>query len=428
MTTPATATLLPLLLLLATPLAGQTAAAGSQRFPADHAERGLPRPEAVWAPFAEDPEHPCNRVFRALFLARVVPTEVATALPREHGDAAGFYVPGWYFGKRAGGESDARLFGGDGRQLPREGFTAAEAEALTVDLRAIDGEVAAALRTTPPLAIWFQNDLLRLARRLLDTQQNAELLPDLFATARRVALPAAAIAAVAPTFALADLAQADAKLGAAKWTEIQRRSSRLFDAEYSLAWARVHIALPDGAEPDLAQWLTLASASPKDPPPLPIGTRAVLQQGLMALDDAGRPHATALVFDVRVQALANRDGLAHDNLTTTRDGVDFAMWSLPRQTLREHGSGTGFADFRAVPMDDQELFRDYGTLKYTTNAGQCSLCHRRSNGPDEALAGFSALRPGSKPRAVAAADERLRQAEAEFAKLIAKLGEAANGR
>lgn len=401
------------------------AAQASPRFPADHADRGLPRPDAVWTPFANDPEQPCNRIFRATFLARLVPTEVAVALPREHGEAAGFYVAGWYFGKRAGATGDERLFGGDGRQLPREGFTRDEAAALLADLQAIDGEVAAALRAMPASAVWFQNDLLRTARRLLDTDQNADLVPELFAAARRVALPAAKLAALAPTFTLADLTAAMPALAGLAWTELQRRSTRLFDAEYSQAWSRVFVALPDGAGIDLADWLARAAASPKEPPPLPIGTRAVLVQGLMALDDQGAAHATPLAFDVRLQTLANRDPLAATNATTTRDGIDFAMWSLARQTLRERDGAPRFADFRAVPMDDQELFGDYGTLKHTTNAGQCSLCHRRSNGPDEALAGFSTLRPGSKPRPVTTADERLRQAEVEFAKFVATL---ANGR
>ncbi len=399
-----------------------------RRLPADHADRGLPAPGAVWAPYHSDPGHVCNRIFRALYLVRAVPAEVAAALPREHGDAAEFFVPGWYFGKRAGGPGDERWFGGDGRQLPREAFAAEESAALRADLAAVDGEVALALRAEPALAVWFQHDLLRMARRLLDTKANSELLAPLRAAAARVALPAAALADPAlGTFRLADLQAARPDLDVDRLVELERRSTRLFDAEFVQLWSSVFVVMPKAASLGLDAWL--APRDPKRAPAaVPVGTCAVLVQGIVALDDEGRGRATDLVIDVRLQVLRNRDPLAAANATTTRDGVDFAMWSLEREALRLRAGRAAFADFRAIDMEDQELFRDYGTRKHTTHAAQCALCHRRTNGPEEELAGFAVLRPHVAPRPVGDAGERRRKAEAEFAKFVAALDGAISSR
>jgi hypothetical protein len=127
------------------------------------------------------------------------------------------------------------------------------------------------------------------------------------------------------------------------------------------------------------------------------------------------------VIEVRIQDLRNREPLAATNRTTTRDGVDFAIWSLERETLRVRGGKAGFADFRQLDLEAQELFRDYGTRKHTTYAAQCTLCHRRSNGPEEELGGFSVLRPHVGPRPVVDPGERQRKAEVEFARFVAAL-------
>lgn len=392
-----------------------------RRWPAGHADHGLPDPAAVWAPYHQQAEHVLNRLFRSFYLLRAVPTEVASALPAEHGAAAEYFVPGWYFGKRAGDAADERLFGGDGRQMPREGFTADEAAQLRSDLAALDDAVIAELHAAPRLAIWFQHDLLRMARRLLDTKQNADLLAPLFAAARKVALPRAVLKdEQLATFVMADLAKVRPDIDATSLVELERRSTRLFDAEYVQLWSSIFVAMPAGAEPGLDAWLGPADKK-KKPLPVPIGTHAVLVQGIVALDDAGGACATPLVIEVRVQDLRNRSPLAADNATTTHDGVDFAMWSLERERVRLRGAATSFADFRALDMQSQELFRDYGTRKHTTYAAQCTLCHRRSNGPEEELAGFSVLRPHVGPRRVVDAGERRRKAEAELGKFIAAL-------
>lgn len=397
----------------------------SQRHPADHPDRGLPRQEALWAAFDASPDHPANRVFAAIYLGHYVPAEVATALPREHGDPATYFAKDWYFGKRKGTAADARLFGGDGRQMPRERFAADESAALARELAALDGGVLAGIRKDPRLAVYLQNDVLRLVRRLLDTDQNPELVAPLLACATRLALSAEELERLAPVFTLADLTPQVQGLDPAQCVELDRRSSRLFDAQYSLAWSKVFVQWRGGDAASFAAWLSAGEDKKTARSPVPIGTMAVLVQGLVAMDDHGNPRATPVVVDVRLQRLTNRDPLAVDNKTTTRDGVDFRLWQLPRQTLRTRAAATSFADFRELNTEDQELFRDYGTLKHTTIAGQCSLCHRRSNGPEEELAGFSVLRSSSKPKPVASAADRLRRAETEFAKFLAEARKAA---
>jgi hypothetical protein len=405
--------------LLFASLVATAALPAQRRQPAGHPDHGLPVPGAVWAPYHTDPDHVTNRIFRACYLQSAPPAEVAGSLPREGGEKAEFFAPGWYFAKREGEAADARWFGGDGRQLPREGFDAKEAAALRADLAALDAEVIAGIKATPSLAIWFQHDLLRMARRLLDTDENPDLLAPLYAAARAVALPRATIvAAERGTFEFAQLAEVRADLDAAGWVELERRSTRLFDAEFVQLWSSVYVRMPKGN--DLAAWFTKPEKGQK-PRAVPIGAQAVLVQGIVALADDGKPAASPLVVEIRVQDLRNRDELSASNATTTRDGVDFAIWSLERETLRKRGGVARFADFRAVSLEAQELFRDYGTRKHTTYAAQCTLCHRRSNGPEEELAGFAVLRPHVGPRPVTDPAERRRKAEGEMAKFAAAL-------
>ena len=111
--------------------------------------------------------------------------------------------------------------------------------------------------------------------------------------------------------------------------------------------------------------------------------------------------------------------------TTTRDGIAFRVFWLERQTLRERGSKLALSDFRELANDDQVLFRDYGSLKHTTVAGQCSLCHRRTNTPEPELMGFPVLRATATPKRAVPDDVRLRRAEEEFARFLAALRTAA---
>lgn len=390
------------------------------RLPATHRDHGLPNPKAIWSPYSQDTNHCCNQIWRAMYLARCIPKDVCGALPQEHTDAREFFVPGWYFARRQGVERDQRLFGGDGRQMPVEGFDGESSQQLLALLRQIDGDVLRELQRRSRAAVWFQHDLLRLARRLLDTRQNPELIQPLLLCAQRVALPRTVLLSDAVrTASVEDVAAQIEGFDLANSVEVQRRSSRLFDAEYVQLWSSIYLMLPNETRSATTGWLTAGEARP----PLALQATALLVQGIVAIDDAGAPCATDLILEARTQRLTNRKPLAFDNATTTRDGVDFAMWSLPRRAVRDLGPKTNavpFAAFRSIDMESQELFRDYGTRKHTTYAAQCTLCHRRSNTPDEAIAGFSALRRSSKPRPAKAGERKL-QAEGEMLRFLDKL-------
>jgi hypothetical protein len=95
---------------------------------------------------------------------------------------------------------------------------------------------------------------------------------------------------------------------------------------------------------------------------------------------------------------------------------------LRRESLRQ---GAPDRLFRLLHDDDQALFRDYGTLKHTTLAAQCTLCHRLHGVSDAHLGGFITLGPSARPRPAATGSERLRLAEREASQFLASLGKAA---
>ena len=391
-----------LLLFAAAPL-------DQRRHGPDSPDRGLPRELVALAPYHADPEHVLNRIFRTAWLARLAPAEVAAVLPRE---GALEWSEGWVHRKRAGKASDERWFGGDGRQLPREQFDAAGEAQLLADLAALDAQALAPLRERADLAVLFQHDLLRVALRLEDSGANPALIAAALRAAQAVALPAAELDKLTSTLSGVDLgvevSAALAPAEASPYREILRRSTRLFDAEHTLLWSRVWLAHPGGVE-ELAKLLPAARGE-LGAPHVPLGTRAVLLQGIVALDANGRARATPLVVDVRTQALVNRAPLAADNPTFTRDGIDFEVRLLEREGVR---SGAPAQRFRRVDADDQELFRDYGTLKHTTYRAQCALCHRNTDTPEPELGGFPILRPHARAEFALSGEERLRLAEAQ---------------
>jgi len=154
---------------------------------------------------------------------------------------------------------------------------------------------------------------------------------------------------------------------------------------------------------------------------VPVGTTSVLVQGIVAIDDQGRPYATPLVFDVRVKWLANRDPMLVENWTTTRDGIQIKAYELRRMSLRKNANDHLF---RALHDDDQALFRDYGALKHTTLAAQCAVCHRLHEVSDANLGGFITLGPSARPRLPATGLERLRLAEREVQQFLVTLRKA----
>jgi hypothetical protein len=394
----------------------------AQRHAPGSADAGLPRADVVWAPYHADPAHALNRLFRRTFLAELAPAVVGSALPRE---TTGELAEGWMLAWRDGTQDDSRLFGGDGRQLPRESFTAEEAQGVAADLAALTDADVAALRATPALAVLFQHDLLRTVQRLEDVGTNAELVPLLLAAARRVALPRATLATLPDLLERAPSRETPAHAAyaqrAAGFHELLRRSTRLFDASRSLLWSRLHLAHPGGRD---ATVQLVTAAFNGEPIETPIGTRALLVQGIVALDDAGEPVATPLAVDVRLQVLTNRDGLAATNPTSSRDGVDFVMLQLEREAARRAlASADAPAPYRVVADDDQDLFRDYGTLKHTTYRAQCALCHRTTRTPEPELGGFPVLRKSAQPRLAESGTERLRLAESQVREWLASLSD-----
>jgi hypothetical protein len=111
-----------------------------------------------------------------------------------------------------------------------------------------------------------------------------------------------------------------------------------------------------------------------------------------------------------------------ENRTTTRDGIQIRAYEMRRMSLQQNAHDHLF---RALHDDDQALFRDYGTLKHTTLAAQCAVCHRLHDVSDANLGGFITLGPSAKPRLAKTGAERLRLAEREVQQFWVKLRKAA---
>jgi hypothetical protein len=425
---PGRCSLLLVLLALLTLLTTGAAQNDPRRHGGDTKTPGLPADIAAFAPYDADPEHLLNRVFRAAWLANLTPAEVG-APADSHAPIE--WTSGWVHRKRAGMDADARWFGGDGRLLPLEALSTGAATELAalLDQLAPGAPAVTALQATPALAVLCQHDLLRVAERLLATKQSPELVPKVVRAAEALALPIDVLAGIADPLraalaanALVDLAPVlPTAFGGndANAREVLRQSTRLFDGEKTLLWSRLFLTHPGGPDA-LAKLLpdALAEADRKRGPTVPIGMRAVLVQGIVAIARDGTPRATPLVFDVRVQTLANRDPLAADNATFTRDGIDFTILQLERQGVR---TGPAQQLFRRIGADEHDLFRDYGTSKHTTWRGQCTLCHRTTDTPEGHLGGFPVLRPHAQATFAATGDERLRLAETQVDKLLARL-------
>lgn len=398
----------------------------SERYPVGHLDQGLPQPDYVLNPYHEDPDHVLNRIFRASFLVTTTPAEVGLALPREHRNPADFFKKGWYFSVRPGTPADQKLFGGDTRLLSREGFSPEEARAFAKALEEVDGDVVKFLKNRSELAVMFQHDLMRLAERLIDAGKNMELLKPIATVFRKVALPSDQLAKLTPTYELGlrfksideslpqDLLRTQPPISN-PYVELLRSSTSLFDASHTLSWSRVFIAWPTGSK-GLNQFLSDQAKGHKVE--VPIGTKSVLVQGIVAFDDRGRPFATPLAFDVRIKWLENRDPLSFENRTTTRDGIQIRAYELRRTFLR---GGDDARLFRPIHDDDQALFRDYGALKHTTQAAQCAVCHRLHEVSDAHLGGFITLSPSAKPRPATTGLERLRLAERETSTFLKRL-------
>jgi hypothetical protein len=402
------------------------AGATEERYSIGHPDQGLPHPDFVLTPYHENRNHVLNRIFRASFLVATAPAEVGLALPREHRDPSEFFRTSWYFTVRPGTPADEKLFGGDSRLLSRDAFTSGEAKAFAEALAEVDGEVVPTLKNRPELAVMFQHDLLRVAERLMETGRNPELLRPITTVVKKVALTSGQLSRLPSTYELGlifgsldfNLPSNLLRVGPAmegRYVELLRQSTSVFDASHTLAWSRVFIAWPNSPK-GLIDFLSAQSKGAMVE--VPIGTTSVLVQGIVSVDDQDRPHATPLVFDVRVKWLANRDPMSLKNQTSTRDGIQIRAYEMRRMSLRQGDQGRLF---RALHDDDQALFRDYGTLKHTTLAAQCAVCHRLHDVSDANLGGFITLGPSAKPRLAVTGLERLRLAEREVRQFLEKL-------
>jgi hypothetical protein len=325
--------------------------------------------------------------------------------------------------------ADRKLYGGDTRLLSREGFGRDEAESFARALAEVDGEAVLILKKRSELAALFQHDLLRLAQRLMETGRNPELLRPIGSAVKRVALTSAQLSQLPSIYELGlkhgcldsalppDLLRVDPPVSG-PYLELLRNSTSVFDASRTLAWSRVFISWPSTGESLMG---FLSSHGKGGSIEVPIGAISVLVQGIVAVDDQGHPHATPLAFDVRVKWLANRDPMSVQNRTASRDGIQVRAYELRRASLRQ---GAHDRLFRLLHDDDQALFRDYGTLKHTTLAAQCTLCHRLHGVSDAYLGGFITLGPSALPRPAATGSERLRLAEREASQFLTILGQA----
>jgi hypothetical protein len=419
-----------LLIIFVLPLGlAWTTGAVEEQYPIGHPDQGLPHPDFVLTPYHEDPSHVLNRVFRASFLVTTAPAEVGLALPREHRDPAEFFRTPWYFAVRPGTPADQKLFGGDTRHLSRDGFTSGEAKAFAEALAAMDGEVVRILKSRPELAVMFQHDLLRIAERLMETGRNPDLLKPIVAAIRGVALSSDQLSKLPSTYTLGfasksilsdlprDLLRIESPFDG-RYVELLRNSTDVFNASKTLAWSRVFVAWPTSRK-DLINFLS--GRLKADRIEVPVGTTSVLVQGVVAVDDRGRPHATPIAFDVRVKWLANRDPMSVENRTTTRDGIQIQAYELRRMSLRQGDYGHLF---RALHDGDQAMFRDYGALKHTTLAAQCAVCHRLHDVSDANLGGFITLDPSAEARPATTGLERLQLAEREVSQFLTKLRKA----
>jgi hypothetical protein len=177
----------------------------------------------------------------------------------------------------------------------------------------------------------------------LATRWNPELLKPIAAATKRVALPPSQILDLPAAFDLglkfgsidfplpANLLRVE-PLPDGPYLELLRNSTRVFVASHTLAWSRVFVAWPTSPQ-GLAEFLSAPSEDRGNE--VPVGTLSVLAQGVVAVDDRGRAHATPLVFDLRVKWLANREPMSAENRTTTRDGIQIRAYELRRTSLRQ---------------------------------------------------------------------------------------------
>jgi hypothetical protein len=205
--------------------------------------------------------------------------------------------------------------------------------------------------------------------------------------------------------------------GEPTWTELDRRSTRLFHAETQMRASRVLLSLPQN---DVEQLLAGKSSLPEAPPPRdrPIVTALILT--LMAIDDRGEAVATPVIDELRIRTALAPDVEKGGAPTSSRDGSSHWIYVRSRrQSLVDRGEG----DFRFVADTNQSLFLEYGSAKHTTYFAQCALCHRLQGTGNQAPLGIRTLSKQASPRVATSRDSRFRLAELELKGITERLAQ-----
>lgn len=399
--------------------------------PRGHAREGLLVAERPLPVYADDLEHPLNRLHAALFIATLVPDEIGSALPGERAAAdEAFFAPKWYFGKRAGKPDDAAVFGGDVRFSPLQKLDGERADALRTLLATLQtrAQVDAIVELEAPLMrLLLQWDLLSMWWRCErdNTADDATLL----AMARAIealAQPRAVLAALAAGTdelrrahgakddATPDTARpyfpADLLAKATTFVEIDRNDMALFHAERSLRAVRAFVRVPAGRAAGETVVRAAAAAGKEGPlPEIPLGSEVALALSLLAVDQDLAIVATPVVDEVRLRRITGARELRADN-GSSRDGMSHWVYFRSRRASRDPDAAHAF---RFVPDTTQAMFLEYGTLKHTVYFAQCALCHRLVGGSNQTPGGITSLGRYAGARVCEDPGTRLHRAETQ---------------
>ena len=410
--------------------------------PRGHDREGLPRSTVPFAVYAKDASHLLNRLHALLWIAERSPVEVGASLPGELRRAKlepkTFFRDKWYFGMRKGEQilpEDQAVFGGDTRVSPVEdlrGELGKQVRALLTPLATTTG-VAALPELANPLArlllqwdllaVWWRHEqsgnaepetlalLAHCIAALAQSRATLEVLPSGLDSLRDAVKgsPSDRNAPYFPTGLLAKSADSS-------WRELAREEKALFHATKSLRAARIFVSGKDGSITERIVREAAAATDAASMPKLPLGTEAALVLSLVGLDENLEPVATKVVDEIRIRTITGPAELAPDN-GSSRDGL--SHWVFQRS--RAQSLLGGAQPFRFVPDTAQSLFLEYGTPKHTTYYAQCALCHRQTNSGGQDPSGIKALGRYAKPRVETDPQARLRLAETQFAKIVAKL-------
>ncbi len=360
------------------------------------ASEKAPRNESSVPIYAGIGSKDLNRLHQILFTESLVPEEIQASLPseREKSDQADseFYRDGWYFLKRKGTPTDLGLFGGDVRVSPRRGFSADDRSELILllgklskseqadSIEALQSPIARLLVQWDVLSLWWHLEraksddeelLSAMARTIAALSQSETSLRSLpSGLSELVGFAADAPESTNQPFFPKDFAlELPEQSG---WVEVGRRSSTLFRADRTVRSSRVFLNAGDLAT--TRDLLTKAADVGAGKYPVPEGTKTVLIQQMIGIDDNLNPIATNVVDEFRIRLMQEPRVLSHDNPTSSRDGSSHWIFMRTRYgSLRDD-----VLDFRFVPDTAQSLFLEYGTQKHATFAAQCALCHRRT--------------------------------------------------